>query len=370
MSDELYIGLMSGTSMDGIDAVLARIDDHGAEFLDHQNTPWPADLQKGLRNLATTGQVDIDQLGSLDSLAAEQFAKAAIQLLEKTGKQAADISAIGSHGQTIRHRPTAATPFTMQIANPSLITERTGITVVADFRRRDMAAGGEGAPLVPAFHAAVFGKMDEERVILNLGGIANITHLPADEANSTSGFDTGPANTLLDYWVRKNLGTNHDEDGQWAAGGSMNGELLNRLLTDAHFQLEPPKSTGPEYFSPDWIKQHLADYPDLAPRDVQATLTALTAVSIEQAISAQAPNCQRVITCGGGVNNGELMRQLAEQMAPIPVESSAIHGIDPAHVESLAFAWLARQTLHRHPGNLPSATGASHPVILGGIYPA
>ncbi|MET0117832.1 MAG: anhydro-N-acetylmuramic acid kinase [Sedimenticola sp.] len=370
MQGELYIGLMSGTSMDGIDAVLARIDSAGIDLLEHSTSPWPEQLQAQLRELATPGQADIDLLGSLDNQVAEQFARAASGLLEQSGIAAADITAIGSHGQTVRHRPTPPHPFTLQIGDPSLIAERTGITVVADFRRRDMAAGGEGAPLVPAFHADVFSHAEEERVILNLGGIANITQLPAGAAETARGFDTGPANTLLDHWARKKQGIPRDENGAWAASGKVNAALLRDLLDDDYFEMAPPKSTGPEYFSPGWLEKRLHDHPGLAAEDIQATLTALTAASIEQAIRAHAPGCGRLIVCGGGINNGELMRQLTDRLQPVPVESSADHGIDPEQVEALAFAWLASRTMHRQPGNLPGVTGARHPVILGGIYPA
>ncbi|MES9874447.1 MAG: anhydro-N-acetylmuramic acid kinase [Candidatus Sedimenticola sp. 6PFRAG7] len=370
MQGDLYIGLMSGTSMDSIDAVLTRINDQDIEFLAHHNTPWPEKLQQNLRKIAKPGQGNIEQFGTLDHQAAECFSTAATRLLEAADIQASAVSAIGSHGQTIRHRPEATTPFTIQIGDPSLIAERTGITVVADFRRRDMAAGGEGAPLVPAFHAAIFGNREEERVILNLGGIANISRLPAGGSVAGCGFDTGPANTLLDYWTEKHLGAPRDENGAWAAAGRVDGELLNSLLSDSYFQREPPKSTGPEYFSAEWLEQRLKRHQEIGAQDIQATLTALTAASITEAIRTQSPNCDRVIACGGGVNNGELMRQLALRLDPLPVESSDAHGIHPDHVEAMAFAWLARQTLHHLPGNLPSATGAKRAVVLGGIYPA
>jgi len=361
---------MSGTSMDGIDAVLVEFHADSPGLLGHYHMAWPDKLRKQLKSLTQPGGHDIEQLCILDTLAADCFAQASLELLKRCHFNPARVRAIGSHGQTIRHRPSAETPFTLQIGNPSQIAEMTGITVVADFRRRDMAAGGEGAPLTPAFHAAQFSSPVEERIILNLGGIANITHLPTAKPEATTGFDTGPANTLLDYWSEQKQGKRIDHNGAWAAQGRIDDALLGAMLEDPYFRQPPPKSTGPEYFSPTWLHGHLDRFPLISHVDVQATLTALTAESIKQAIVTHTPGCKRLIGCGGGVYNRTLMQQLAERLPGVSIETSQAYGIDPGHVEAITFAWLARRTLQRRPGNLPNATGARRPVILGGIYPA
>ena len=370
MDAPLYIGLISGTSMDGIDAVLMRLNDDGQEMLASHEHPWPEELRKELRAIAAPGENEIERMGILDIQVANQFAKTAWELLKKARIPPEQVSAIGSHGQTIRHHPEGPAPFTLQIGDPNRIAETTGITVVADFRRRDMAAGGEGAPLAPAYHAALFRKEGETRIILNLGGIANVTILPADPDTAIGGFDTGPSNTLLDAWARAYLNRPYDESGAWASSGRVEEKLLTAMLEDPYFYKPAPKSTGPEYFHLGWLRHLLANYPALQQEDVQATLTALTVESIARAIEAEAPGCRRLIVCGGGVHNDNLMRNLQARLAETVIESSAAHGIDPDHVEAAAFAWLARQTLENRPGNLPAVTGAAHPVILGGIYPA
>lgn len=369
-AEELYIGLMSGTSMDGIDAVLIELHSSSLRLHGHYHMDWPDDLRIQLKSLAQPGGNDIEQLCTADTLAADCFAEACMALLRQCNVDPSKVEAIGSHGQTVRHRPSAQTPFTLQIGNPNQIAEKTGITVVADFRRRDIAAGGEGAPLVPAFHVAQFSSATEDRIILNLGGIANITHIPADNPDATSGFDTGPANTLLDYWVDHKLGKKLDQNGEWAAQGETNDALLELMMQDPYFLRKPPKSTGPEHFSPTWLHGHLENFPKITNADIQATLTALTAESIKQAIEQHTSGCKRIIACGGGVYNQTLMKELSSRLAGVAIDTSQNYGIDPSHVEAIAFAWLARQTLHRQSGNLPNATGAKHPAILGGIYPA
>ncbi len=368
MREELYIGLMSGTSMDGIDAVLVRFDTNGFELIAADCTPWPNNFKAQLRELASPGRDGIDQLGSADAQAGEYLADAALCLLKRARRDPSAISAIGSHGQTIRHRPTNKPPFTLQIGDPNRIAERTGITTVADFRRRDMAAGGEGAPLVPAFHAEVFRDSREQRAILNIGGIANLTVLPADHEAPVSGFDTGPGNTLLDTWICRHLQQPFDPNGSWAADGRIHAPLLEAMLRDDYFQRPPPKSTGPEYFSCDWLDRHLKRFPAIPPQDIQATLVALTCETISRALLAHAPNTQRVLVCGGGNHNRTLMMQLEQGLKPRPVESTRAYGLDPDWVEAIAFAWLARRTLQGLPGNLPDVTGARHAAILGGIY--
>ncbi len=370
MENGLYIGIMSGTSMDGVDASLVEFHPQGHTHIASHNHPWPQGLQQQLRALAQPGENEIERLGILDARVAEVFAQCALDLLQKSNTEPQQISAIGSHGQTIRHRPGAILPFTLQIGDPNRIAELTNITTVADFRRRDMAAGGQGAPLVCAFHDALFRTINETRVILNLGGIANITILPADSNDSVSGFDTGPGNTLLDAWARRHLDVQYDESGTWAATGSVEQSLLREMLQDDYLQLPPPKSTGPEHFNLTWLDSILAKLPQIDPQDVQATLIDLSATTTVQSILREAAGCGRVIACGGGVHNLELMTRLRKELGNIQIDSSADHGIDPDSVEATAFAWLARQTLLGLPGNIPDVTGASGPRILGGIYPA
>jgi anhydro-N-acetylmuramic acid kinase len=366
---ELYLGLMSGTSMDGIDAVLVDFSGDKQDTIGHFNQPWSSATRQRLFALAHPGDNEIERLGLLDQELGAAFADAALRLLDQTAIRSSQVTAIGCHGQTIRHRPESPFPFTLQIGDPNQIAERTGITVVADFRRRDMAAGGQGAPLVPAYHAAVFGCRHEQRVILNIGGIANITLLPTDGLDAVSGFDTGPGNTLLDGWARRWLGKPFDASGDWAAGGSVRQDLLARMLADPYIQRPPPKSTGPEYFNLDWLANQLRGN-SFDPEDVQATLAVFTAECIFRGIAEQAATCERVIACGGGVLNQYLMRQLEKRLSPTPLELSSLYGLDPQLVEASAFAWLARRTILRLSGNLPAATGASHPVILGGVYSA
>ncbi len=355
--------------MDGIDAVLASFERNRVHILGHYNTAWPKELRQQLKLLAQPGVNEIDLLGRTDLAIADRFADAVAGLLSQCDITSSRIAAIGSHGQTIRHRPEFSPPFTLQIGDPNRLAERTGITVVCDFRRRDMAAGGQGAPLAPGFHAAALSAANEIRVVLNLGGIANITVLPKSNIDNIIGFDTGPANTLLDHWSQQCNGQDYDHAGAWAASGTVHQPLLKRMLEDDYFERPAPKSTGPEYFSPQWLaKQIGTDRIDQS--DVQATLSALSAQSIADAIKQYAPNCSRVITCGGGTHNRDLMHRLGEQLHPCPLETSSEYGIEPDQIEAAAFAWLAYRTMNHLSGNIPSVTGASHPVILGGIYPA
>ncbi len=362
---EAYIGLMSGTSMDGIDAVLVRLDPAPRILQTHQH-PWPESLRAQLRRAAAGEPMSTAGLARLDSLAGEVFAEAAAVL---AGAYPGRIRAIGSHGQTLAHAPGDRPGHSLQIGNPAIIAERTGITTVADFRRRDIAAGGQGAPLVPAFHAATLRHPGENRVILNIGGIANISVLPADPAAPVTGFDTGPGNCLMDAWMLASHGEAYDSDGRFAAAGRIHPELLQTLLSDPYFAAPAPKSTGTDYFSPAWLQERLAAHPGVAPEDVQATLLALSARSIAEAIRRLSLRTQRVLVCGGGVHNPELMTALSEAL-DCPVESTATAGMDPDWVEAAAFAWLARQTLLGRPGNLPDVTGARGPRVLGAIHPS
>jgi anhydro-N-acetylmuramic acid kinase len=363
-----YIGLMSGTSVDGIDAVLVAFDGHShpTVLATHQHA-LPDDVRSAIQALMQPDSNELDREGELDMQLGHLFAEAALELLRAGGLPATQIRAIGSHGQTIRHRPRAGHPFTRQIGNPSVIAERTGITTVADFRARDMAAGGEGAPLVPAFHAGLFRQSGVDRAIVNIGGIANITWLPGSSAETVTGFDTGPGNTLLDGWIFQHDGRRHDPDGAWAASGAVLEPLLTRLLADEYFGKAPPKSTGREHFHLAWLQGRLRG--DEAARDVQATLAELTARSLGSALTGLLPRPPREIyVCGGGAHNRDLLARLTRQLAGIPLATTAALGLDPDWVEATAFAWLAHQTLAGHPGNLPSVTGARRPVVLGGIY--
>src|SRR5690606_24076574 len=366
-----FIGLMSGTSVDGIDAALVDFDGDapGARpVLRHVLThAWDPALRARLVALGQQGgHLTLDDVGELDVAIGRGFADATLALLDAAGADAGGIVAIGSHGQTLRHRPHGALPFTLQLGCAATIAERTGITTVAGFRARDVAAGGQGAPLVPALHAALLHDPSEPRAVLNLGGIANLTLLPAD--GPVRGFDTGPANGLMDAWCLQHRGEAYDRGGSFAASGRVDAPLLARLLAEPWFAQPPPKSTGRDRFHLDWLAARLAG--DEAPADVQATLLALTARSVADALRATQPATVRVIACGGGVHNPVLMATLAAELPDAAVESSAANGLNPDCVEAMAFAWLAREHLAGRPGNLPAVTGAAGPRVLGACYPA
>ena len=366
---ELFVGLMSGTSLDGIDAVLARFGtDPVPTLLASHRHPIPADLRSELAILTRPGEDELRRMARADVRFGRLLAEAACALLEAAGTAGESIRAIGSHGQTLRHWPDGETPTTLQIGDPNIIAQRTGITTVADFRRRDMAAGGQGAPLVPAFHQAVLRQPGENRAILNIGGIANLTLLPAD-GTATRGFDTGPGNALLDAWIRRHRHQSHDADGAWAASGEVHPDLLAALLADPYFRAAPPKSTGRDHFHLDWARARWPGLDRLDPADVMATFLELTAVSIRDALQASAPATTRLLVCGGGVHNTRLMQRLQALLPAMTVESTASVGLDPDWIEAMAFAWLARETLAGRPGNLPAATGARQAVVLGAIYP-
>lgn len=366
MSD-YYIGLMSGTSMDAIDAVLVDLANNECRLIAWHSHNIPSEVKQSLTGLIEPAPDEISLMMQMDVALGKLFADAVNQLLTQSGLQKSDIKATGCHGQTIRHYPTAHYPATLQIGDANTIAELTAITTVADFRRRDIAAGGQGAPLVPAFHQVIFNNPELDQVILNLGGIANITLLPARDKN-VSGYDTGPANCLLDSWVQQHLRINYDRDGGWGASGHVHPGLLERLLNDPYFSLLPPKSTGREYFNLSWLNEDLKSFPGLAPQDVQATLVELTARSISDAIEQSLPGATRVLACGGGAHNKHLMQRLNELLVEQHVASTASVGVDPDWIEAMAFAWLAKQTMERKTGNLPEVTGAKHPVILGAIY--
>lgn len=363
----LYIGLISGTSADSIDAALVSFAHGMPQLLASHAHPWPPALREQVLAL-TQGEaaLDLDAFGRLDVALGHCFAEAAQQLLELSGYSADTVRAIGSHGQTLRHRPTGEHPFTLQLGDPSVIAERCGIDVVADFRRADVAAGGQGAPLLPTVHAMLLGRPGHTRVVLNLGGIANITVL--DASGRVLGFDTGPANGLLDAWCLRHRGEAFDRDGAFAASGRVDDALLVALLDDSYFALPPPKSTGREYFHLDWLAAHPLLAASAHPADVQATLLELTARSVTRAIMQHAPDVEDVLVCGGGGHNGRLMQRLAELLAPRALCSTQRYRIDPDFLEATAFAWLARQRLLGLPGNLPTVTGARGPRVLGAVY--
>ncbi len=370
---ELYLGLISGTSMDGVDTAIVSFsgDDTGrrCEIVAATCHPYPGTLARDLERAVTDpGSCTIDRFGRLDVEIGEAFAAAALSLLDSAGIDPGTLVAIGSHGQTLRHAPAADPPFTLQAGDPNVIAARTGVTTVADFRRRDLALGGEGAPLAPAFHGWLYGGAERPVAVVNIGGIGNLTVVAGDV---TLGFDTGPGNTLLDGWVRRHLDEPFDRNGAFARQGQVALPLLEACLDDPYFEAAPPKSTGREYFNARWLDgriEALRERPSQA--DVQATLAELTAVTIARAIHAHAPGCGRVLVCGGGSHNTFLMGRLGELCAPAAVSSTAATGLDPDWVEAAAFAWLARETLAGRPGNRPQVTGARAPAVLGGIYPA
>lgn len=364
---EYYIGLMSGTSMDALDAVLVDLEGERPALIASLSQPLPPALRHQLLSLTTAAENELERAAQADIAFGRFSAETVQQLLSRAGLAAAHIRAIGSHGQTIRHAPDADPPYSVQIGDGNTIAQLTGITTISDFRRRDMAAGGQGAPLVPAFHNALFRDPGQTRVILNIGGIANITILPHDAAEPVTGFDTGPGNVLMDSWCAKMRGQAYDAGGQWAASGRVDASLLDTLLADPYFARQPPKSTGREYFNLRWLQTKLPER--LAPEDLQATLCELTARSIADAVARFSPDARELVACGGGAYNSFLMQRIAAALPQVRICDSARYSVEPRWMEAMAFAWLAQQTLARQPGNLPAVTGAKEAVILGAIHP-
>jgi anhydro-N-acetylmuramic acid kinase len=363
----LFLGLISGTSADGIDAALVDFDGEAPRLLRARTTPLPPAVREVvLRASQADARVDLDELGELDTRLGQAFADAAQQLLEEAGVDAARVRAIGSHGQTLRHRPLGSAPFTLQLGDANVIAEATGIDTVADFRRRDVAAGGQGAPLVPAFHAATLADAVEDRAVLNIGGIANLTLLPVRGA--VRGFDTGPGNGLMDAWSLRHRDQPFDRGGAFAAIGRSDDLLLARLMAEPWLSQPPPKSTGRDLFHLGWLEARLGAAA-ITPADVQATLLRFTARTIADDLRSELPTCARVLVCGGGVHNPVLLRELSAALPGMVVESTGEHGMDPDFVEAMAFAWLAREFLARRPGNLAAVTGARGPRVLGALYP-
>jgi anhydro-N-acetylmuramic acid kinase len=366
MAAAKLVGLMSGTSVDAIDAALVAFENDRMELLHTLSHPIPATLRDEIASLSHPGDNEIERLGQLDRALGSEFAAAALALLSASATPAREVSAIGCHGQTVRHHPPSSglertSAFSLQIGDPNTIAERTGITTVADFRRRDIAAGGEGAPLAPAFHAALAGSDRADRAIVNIGGIANITLLGDD----VTGFDTGPGNTLLDHWIARERGERYDRGGQWAAGGTIDSGLLARLRGHPFLAIKPPKSTGKEAFNLSWLDARLAETPGVSAQDVQATLVEFSATTIADAVPGHSTE---LFVCGGGAENAFLMQRLAANLPGVKVGTTAALGCDPAWVEAAAFAWLAWRTLAGQPGNLPRVTGASGPRVLGAVF--
>ena len=363
---------MSGTSVDAIDCALARCRDEEVELLATHEHTIPPEIKSRIAALCHSGPDEIEHMGVLDRQLGQLFAEATLQLLTIARTKPEQIRAIGSHGQTIRHRsPSAAAgeahSFSLQIGDPNTIAEHTGITTIADFRRRDIAAGGEGAPLAPAFHAAALAKPEVNRAIVNIGGIANATFL--EGTGLQSGFDTGPGNTLLDSWIANIRGESYDDDGQWSATGQVNQVLLGNLLTHDYFNRTGPRSTGREEFNLPWLEGQLAALDAITPVDVQATLVELTSTTIAGAIKSYPLDIPEIYICGGGSHNSHLMQRLADQLAPATLQSTSAIGMDPDWVEAATFAWLASRTLESLAGNCPAVTGAKGSRVLGGIYP-
>jgi anhydro-N-acetylmuramic acid kinase len=363
-STELYIGLMSGTSLDGVDAALIQFDTNGFHLVEAVFHAFDPALRSELLSLNLAGENDLLRAAQTGNILANCYANAIQHLLAQAKLHPSAINAIGCHGQTIRHRPELG--VTIQIGNASLLAELTDIAVIADFRSRDIAAGGQGAPLVPAFHAAAFHSSIFDRLIVNIGGISNLTCLPSD--GTITGFDCGPGNLLLDAWVQQHLGTSFDRDGAWSATGVVLPDLLKAMFSHPYFVAPPPKSTGRDMFNLEWLQPLL---PTLyAPEDIQATLLEMSARAIADSINQHCPQSEEIYLCGGGSHNAALRKRLSELLPEISISLTDALGINADWVEAAAFAWLAYQTWHGLPGNLPAVTGAKGSRILGAVYPA
>lgn len=366
---QLYVGLISGTSMDNVDAALIGLDGDRCGLLASHSQPLDDELGDELRSFVRQPyEAPLSRYGALDTRIGEVFAEAVRRLLAGCDVPAASVTAIGSHGQTVLHHPHGDHPYTLQIGDPNIIAARTGIVTVADFRRRDIALGGQGAPLAPAFHEAVFSSADEPRIVLNLGGIANITVLQPGQP--TRGFDTGPANTLMDAWCRRHRDTAFDCGGEWAASAAADSTLLDALLAHPYFSRPSPKSTGVEEFNLAWLDGILAEVaPSMAPDVVQSTLCELTARSVAEAFNRETTTPGAIYVCGGGAHNRELLKRIDEHLADWSVATTDALGIGVDWVEAAAFGWLAHRRLQNLPGNLPAVTGARDSTILGSVYP-
>lgn len=366
---ELYIGLMSGTSMDAVDAILVDFSNTPYVILATHSEVIPQTIRQDLLHVCQERQTQLQDALKLDVLLGKLFAQTCLALIGKLSISKSNIIAIGSHGQTIVHQPDRCPPASLQIADPNVIVVETGITTVTDFRRRDLVLGGQGAPLTPLFHQQLFADENLDTAVVNIGGIANISFLFCDPKKNTIGFDTGPGNVLLDLWVKQHLDKPFDHQGSWAATGRVNHSLLKLFLSDPYFQKAPPKSTGRAYFNLDWLGKYLQQCPNKPrPQTIQATLTALTATTIAQAIQSTLPKQSRVIVCGGGALNDHLVNHLNKIMTSYQIVDCQSYGVHPKWLESMAFAWLAKQTIDKQAVNLTAITGSSKPSILGGVY--
>ena len=352
---------MTGTSVDGLDLALIEVAGSAVQLIAQRTVSLPSALRKTLLELGQGIGANLDALGEADAALGQFIGEAARDFIASQGLAASAVRAIGSHGQTVRHRPDGHNAFTLQIGDPNRIAELTGLTTVADFRRRDLAAGGQGAPLAPGFHAALFSHARERRTVANIGGISNITRL----GTPLLGFDTGPGNALMDSWCAQHQGAAYDEDGRWAATGRVDEPLLEALLSDPYLAQAPPKSTGREHYNLEWLGERLR--PALRPEDVQRTLLEFTAASIANAVANWAPETERIIVCGGGRLNALLLQRLSA-LANASVDTADQHGWDGDAIEAAAFAWLAHQRLNGEPANVPSVTGAAGPRIIGAVY--
>lgn len=364
-ADEHYVGMLSGTSRDGVDAVLVNFSHGSMRILHATCVQYPAALRQKLDQLLETHKAPtIDVAGALDEQLGRFFARVAQNLVAEAGMEMRDINAIGSHGQNVWHQPGGDQPVSLQLGNPAIIAKNTSTVTVGNFRTADVNAGGQGAPLAPLLHLQMFQNDQEDRAVLNIGGIANLTLLPA--SGGVSGFDTGPGNCLMDAWTMRHLQKTYDDNGRWAASGQIDDELLQRLLQDGYFQQAPPKSTGLEHFNMSWLESALSGL-DTSPADVQSTLAELTVNSITQSLR-QNGGAKRLMVCGGGTHNAHLMKRLSAALPEVIVETTSRYGVDPDWVEGLLFAWLARERVNQQAQNTPPITGAAHEVLLGDIH--
>lgn len=369
---EIFAGLMSGTSLDGVDGVLADFSGEKMRVVAHASSPMPEVLKQELLALNNPGPNELHRSALAANALVRIYAEVVFALLTQSKLTRAQVTAIGAHGQTVRHRPQNfdATGYTLQLNNPALLAELTGMDVVADFRSRDVAAGGQGAPLVPAFHQGVFGRLHETVATLNIGGISNLTVIGPRLAEDVLGFDCGPGNALMDAWCQQHIGQPFDADGAWAATGQVHAGLLAALLNEPYFAQALPKSTGRDLFNPSWLADRLKDFSPLEKADVQATLTELTATCCANSLKRYGRESKVLIVCGGGALNSQLMRRLQAHLPGVSVDASQAHGLAPLQVEAAAFAWLARKAVLRESASLASVTGARGARILGAIYPA
>ena len=366
-SSEIYIGLMSGTSLDGVDIAIVDFAQHPPSLIHCATRPYEPALKQKIRDITISGSVNLDSFCQLDVELGNTYADVVNHTLEETKIDIKLIRAIGNHGQTIRHSPDSELPYTLQIGDPNIIAAKTGITTVGDFRRKDIALGGQGAPLAPAFHRFLFSSDKQDRAIINIGGIANITYLPADSESPVIGFDSGPGNTLSDFWINRHKGQPYDKRGDWAATGTVISSLLDDILdNEAYFKRKPPKTTGTEYFNSNWLLPQLNG--NHTAEDVQATLVELTVLTIAGGFEQLPSIPDECFVCGGGIHNIYLINRLRQALPNCQILSTSELGLDPDYVEAVAFAWLARQSINQQAGNLPSVTKASSAALLGGIY--